>query len=144
VALVLSRGARSLTFPHPVAAVAELVGGTIGIAVSLDYAHLLTRIVLTFDLSFLLQIASTIFYNRLYSALDEFAPGAPAIVRSSVSAIKDIAPELQPSTSSACACGGRRSLPPLSSSSGVKKAYVAALNNVFIVSSAFSSYLDLS
>ncbi|ORY90322.1 hypothetical protein BCR35DRAFT_137873 [Leucosporidium creatinivorum] len=68
----------------------QLVGGTIGIA-----------------------IASTIFYNRLYSALDEFAPGAPVIVRSSVSAIKDIAPEFQP---------------------GVKQAYVAALNNVFIVS----------
>ncbi|GAA5909666.1 hypothetical protein JCM5296_006726 [Sporobolomyces johnsonii] len=69
---------------------AQLVGGTIGIA-----------------------IASSIFGNRLASALHEFAPDAPFdLVRNSVDAIKTIAPDLQP---------------------GVRHAYVLALNRVFII-----------
>lgn len=67
----------------------RLIGGTIGIA-----------------------IANTIFTNQLTKSLAQFAPDAPLIVRSSVEAIKTVAPELQP---------------------GVIHSYAQALKYVFII-----------
>jgi hypothetical protein len=53
--------------------VLRLIGGTIGVA-----------------------IANTIFTNQLGKALDQFAPDAPIIVRSSVEAIKTLSAEQKP------------------------------------------------
>lgn len=78
----------------------QLIGATIGIA-----------------------IASSIFGNRLASALHEFAPTAPFdLVRNSVESIKTLDPELQ---------------------DGVKHAYVLALNRVYVITVAAGGFASL-
>ncbi|KAM0793803.1 hypothetical protein ACM66B_001219 [Microbotryomycetes sp. NB124-2] len=63
-----------------------------------------------------IAIGNTIFGNKLASALRAYAPDAPfELVRQSVESIKTLAPELKP---------------------GVIRAYVEALNNVFIIAIA--------
>ncbi|KAI5476421.1 MFS transporter, partial [Pseudohyphozyma bogoriensis] len=79
----------------------QLVGGTIG-----------------------LSIASTIFSNKLHSALLEYAPNAPIeIVRNSVDAVKTLPADQKP---------------------GVIHAYVLALNLVFVIGVAAGGFASLS